>query len=217
MRCCSSRRSAAWWPAPVFVLDLATSAARRCGATPGRVITALERRSPAPLRHLAELAVTALLSIPAARPASASPTPIRDWLSQTATTTSTTPAPATRPTTTPSPPRRPAAPATPVPRPTSNPEPAPRPEPPRAVAPRPAPAPGPVPAPPPRPVVKYVVQRGDCLWSIAARRLGPGATSPTIDAAWRSIYAANRAAIGDDPNLIHPGLTLTLPPLSATP
>lgn len=191
----------------VFVLDLAASVARRCGATPGPVVTALERRSPAPLRHLAELAVTALLSIPAARPASASPTPIRDWISQTATTTSTTP----------SPPRRPAAPATTVPRPTSNPDPAPRPEPPRALAPTPAPAPGPVPVPPPGPVVKYVVQRGDCLWSIAARRLGPGATSPAIDAAWRSIYAANRAAIGDDPNLIHPGLTLTLPPLSATP
>ncbi len=34
---------------------------------------------------------------------------------------------------------------------------------------------------------------------------------------WRAIYAANRAAIGDDPNLIHLGLTLALPPLDAQP
>jgi nucleoid-associated protein YgaU len=61
------------------------------------------------------------------------------------------------------------------------------------------------------------VQAGDCLWNIAGRQLGPGATNAAIDWAWRSIYALNRAAIGDNPNLIRPGLTLTLPPRSATP
>ncbi|MGZ4735998.1 MAG: LysM peptidoglycan-binding domain-containing protein [Acidimicrobiia bacterium] len=63
----------------------------------------------------------------------------------------------------------------------------------------------------------YVVQRGDCLWSIADRVLGGHATATSIDAGWRSIYAANRAAIGANPNLIHIGLALALPPLDAQP
>ncbi len=85
--------------------------------------------------------------------------------------------------------------------------------------PTPVPA-APVPAPTatgPGPGQEYVVRRGDCLWSIAAARLGPRATASTIDAGWRRIYAANRAAIGDDPNLIHIGLHLALPPLDARP
>lgn len=60
----------------------------------------------------------------------------------------------------------------------------------------------------------YVVEPGDCLWSIAARRLGPAATNTAVDVAWRRIYERNRAAVGDDPNLIHPGLVLALPPLT---
>ena len=63
----------------------------------------------------------------------------------------------------------------------------------------------------------YVVQRGDCLWSIASRLLGAHADARSIDLGWRQIYAANRAAIGDDPNLIHIGLTLELPPLVVQP
>lgn len=63
----------------------------------------------------------------------------------------------------------------------------------------------------------YQVVPGDCLWSIASRVLGGHASSSTIDRGWRAIYAANRAAIGDDPNLIHPGLMLSLPSLTATP
>jgi nucleoid-associated protein YgaU len=52
------------------------------------------------------------------------------------------------------------------------------------------------------------VRTGDSLWSIAADRLGPGAAVADIDAAWRELYAANRQAIGADPDLIHPGLDL---------
>jgi hypothetical protein len=89
----------------------------------------------------------------------------------------------------------------------------------------PAPARVPVPAPSAptpapaaaAPMASYVVRRGDCLWSIAATHLGPHASAAAIDAAWRAIYTANRAAIGDDPNLIHVGLQLTLPPLDARP
>ena len=73
------------------------------------------------------------------------------------------------------------------------------------------------PSPPTAPSRSYVVQPGDCLWSIAAGLLGPAAGSQAIDTGWRAIYANNRAAIGDNPNLIHIGLTLELPPLDAQP
>ena len=63
----------------------------------------------------------------------------------------------------------------------------------------------------------YTVVPGDCLWSIAAGVLGRGATARAIDRGWRAIYAANRDAIGPDPNLIHPGLVLSLPPLDPNP
>lgn len=53
-----------------------------------------------------------------------------------------------------------------------------------------------------------VVRAGDSLWSIAESRLGPDAAPADIDAAWRELYAANRHAIGTDPDLIRPGLDL---------
>ncbi len=89
-------------------------------------------------------------------------------------------------------------------------------------APPAAPSPPVVPTPPvtptpsvPNELPTYVVQPGDCLWAIAARRLGPRADGRAIDAGWRRIYDTNRAAVGDDPNLIHIGLVLLLPPLDA--
>lgn len=66
----------------------------------------------------------------------------------------------------------------------------------------------------PRPPTSVVVQRGDSLWTIAARHLGPGASDAQIAAAWPRWYEANRDAIGDDPNLIVPGITLTPPATS---
>lgn len=50
----------------------------------------------------------------------------------------------------------------------------------------------------------YVVQAGDCLWSIAADQLGDGAR-------WTELYDANKAAIGGDPNLILIGMELHIP------
>jgi hypothetical protein len=61
------------------------------------------------------------------------------------------------------------------------------------------------------PRAEIVVRAGDSLWTLAARRLGPGASDAEIAAAWPRLYAANRAAIGTDPDLIHPGQRL-LPP-----
>lgn len=55
------------------------------------------------------------------------------------------------------------------------------------------------------------VRRGDSLWLIAARRLGPDATATQIAAEWPRWYRANHDAIGADPTLIHPGEVLQSP------
>ena len=57
----------------------------------------------------------------------------------------------------------------------------------------------------------YMVETGDCLWTIGAVRLGPGAADADIDRYWRHIYDRNRDVIGDDPNLIFAGQRLVLP------
>ncbi|MER7243928.1 hypothetical protein [Kribbella sp. NPDC000426] len=62
--------------------------------------------------------------------------------------------------------------------------------------------------------VRVVVQEGDSLWALAARELGPGASNEAIAARWPEWYAANRQVIGDDPDLILPGLVLRVPPKS---
>lgn len=55
------------------------------------------------------------------------------------------------------------------------------------------------------------MRRGECLWDIVARSLGPGASQQQIAAEWPRWYAANRLRIGADPDLIHPGLRLVVP------
>jgi LysM repeat protein/uncharacterized UPF0146 family protein len=50
---------------------------------------------------------------------------------------------------------------------------------------------------------RYVVQTGDTLSGIAAR-FG-------LRGGWQALYAANRPAIGPNPNTIHTGITLTIP------
>uniref|UniRef100_UPI0039EEC9B2 LysM peptidoglycan-binding domain-containing protein n=1 Tax=Sinomonas sp. G460-2 TaxID=3393464 RepID=UPI0039EEC9B2 len=55
------------------------------------------------------------------------------------------------------------------------------------------------------------VRPGDTLWSIAARHLGPDATVSDVANAWPRWFESNRAAIGDDPDLIRPGLLLVPP------
>ena len=70
-------------------------------------------------------------------------------------------------------------------------------------------------APAPRPAAAALdtvtVRRGDSLWSIAQRHLGATATDAEVAHAWPEWYAANRAVIGDDPDLIHPGMQLVPP------
>ncbi len=55
------------------------------------------------------------------------------------------------------------------------------------------------------------VRRGDTLWDLAARHLGPHATDAEIAAEWPRWYEANRAVVGDDPDLLLPGRQLQPP------
>jgi nucleoid-associated protein YgaU len=57
----------------------------------------------------------------------------------------------------------------------------------------------------------YVVRPGDCLWSIARDHLTPAASDNDVALEWPRLYAANRARIGPDPNLVLPGERLTVP------
>jgi nucleoid-associated protein YgaU len=64
---------------------------------------------------------------------------------------------------------------------------------------------------PGRPAAPTVLVRpGDNLWSLAADRLPADADGLSVTAAWRRLYAANRATVGPDPDLIRPGQRLTL-------
>lgn len=55
------------------------------------------------------------------------------------------------------------------------------------------------------------VRRGDTLWAIVARHLGAEADDAEIAHQWPRWYAANRAVIGADPDLIQPGTQLVPP------
>ena len=105
------------------------------------------------------------------------------------------------------------------------------------------PAPGWVPSPPPRPpasgdrgpgalvelvssgavrrdagadVDELVVRRGDTLWAIAARALGPGASDADVAAEWPRWWLHNKPVIGENPDLLIPGTALTAPAFVST-
>jgi len=66
-----------------------------------------------------------------------------------------------------------------------------------------------------RPVL---VRTGDTLWSIAAAALSRGGRTPdatVVSASWPRWWAANRATVGADPNVISPGTVLIPPPHDA--
>lgn len=50
----------------------------------------------------------------------------------------------------------------------------------------------------------YTVKKGDNLWTLAKKFYGSGAQ-------YTKIYEANRSVIGNNPNLIYPGQTFTIP------
>ena len=51
--------------------------------------------------------------------------------------------------------------------------------------------------------VTWVVRPGDTLSGIAA--------ALKVNGGWQALYAANRRVVGPNPNVIHPGTTLTVP------
>jgi nucleoid-associated protein YgaU len=55
------------------------------------------------------------------------------------------------------------------------------------------------------------VRAGDTLWTLAAVQLGPLATDLEIAEHWPRWFQVNRAAIGNDPNLLLPGQILRAP------
>ena len=56
-----------------------------------------------------------------------------------------------------------------------------------------------------------VVRPGDSLWAVAADHLPADASEAEVAQLWPTWWAANREAIGADPDLIHPGLRLAPP------
>ena len=58
---------------------------------------------------------------------------------------------------------------------------------------------------------EVVVRRGDTLWDIAARYLGPAATTGEIAREWPHWFAVNRSVIGNDPDHLVPGERLRIP------
>jgi resuscitation-promoting factor RpfA len=58
---------------------------------------------------------------------------------------------------------------------------------------------------------EVVVRRGDSLWRVAERALGPDATDAEIATEWPRWYDANRDVVGDDPDLLLPGTVLRPP------
>jgi nucleoid-associated protein YgaU len=56
-----------------------------------------------------------------------------------------------------------------------------------------------------------VVLPGDSLWAIAEDHLPTDSSDAQITVGWHALYAANRAAIGPDPDHIEPGQRLRLP------
>lgn len=58
---------------------------------------------------------------------------------------------------------------------------------------------------------QVAVVAGDSLWTIAARVLGPDASDLEIALDWPRWYEANRAAIGDNPDVLLPGQILQAP------
>lgn len=67
-------------------------------------------------------------------------------------------------------------------------------------------------AQPGRPVSEHLtVRSGQSLWAISRSRLPPDASTDQTAALTQTLYRRNRAVIGGDPDLIHPGQVLAVP------
>jgi hypothetical protein len=59
-----------------------------------------------------------------------------------------------------------------------------------------------------RPSQRLDVHPGDNLWRLTADLLPPDAPLGVVATGWHLLFAANRAVIGPDPDLLQPGQTL---------
>jgi nucleoid-associated protein YgaU len=58
-----------------------------------------------------------------------------------------------------------------------------------------------------------IVEPHDTLWDIAVAHLAPADRSAAnVHRYWQQVYQRNRTVIGADPDLIHPGIRLEVPP-----
>jgi len=65
------------------------------------------------------------------------------------------------------------------------------------------------------PLDTVVVIRGDHLWKISARHLGPDASNDQISPYWREVIAVNEPRLrSGDPDLIYPGEIVEMPAAS---
>lgn len=64
---------------------------------------------------------------------------------------------------------------------------------------------------------EVVVRRGDTLWDIAARHLGPDASAAEVADEWPRWHRVNREVIGPEPDLVLPGQRLRPPVASHHP
>ena len=69
--------------------------------------------------------------------------------------------------------------------------------------------------PPPDERPGLVVRRGDTLWDLVQRHLGPDASDAEVAAEWPRWHEANRDVIGHDPDLLLPGQVLQAPAAAA--
>jgi nucleoid-associated protein YgaU len=67
---------------------------------------------------------------------------------------------------------------------------------------------------PPESPAGITVLAGDTLWDIAARDLGPAASDVDVALHWPRWYQANKAKIGENPDVLLPGQILN-PPAAA--
>ena len=61
---------------------------------------------------------------------------------------------------------------------------------------------------------RWIVEPGDHLWHIAEETLADRGVEPTtrrIERYWRRLIDANRSVVGDNPDLIRPGMEIVLP------
>lgn len=185
----------AWLLAGWLLVTLAVTAGSHLPGGVGRLLAAVSRRlAPTTVRKAVEVALglTVAVGVLGASPAAAAPGPAGGPAAPAGVSLDwAAPAPQSPPVAPPAQDLDWAAPATPD----------------TAVAATPTPD-------------AVVVQPGDSLWALAEQDLaarGQSTTDAAVARAWPTWWAANRDVVGDDPDLLQPGMPLAPPADGRTP